>query len=103
MFEICIEDVDSFKIQSIKIYEDDKARYMALLADFVLVHKDIPEVQITAHGGLVMTGCFQFDIRTRDAQDIISRQATIKIEEELVGLMDTLIDFAFRARIGHMY
>jgi len=103
MFEICIEDVNSFKIQSIKLYEDEKTRYMALMVDFVLAHKDIPTVQITAHGGLVMSGCFQFEIRPKDQQDIISKQATIKIEEELVELMDTLLDFAFRARIGHMY
>jgi hypothetical protein len=103
MFEICLEDVNSFKIQSIKLYEDEKTRYMALMADFVLAHKDIPTVQITAHGGLVMSGCFQFDIRVKDEQDIISRPAILKIEDELVELMDTLLDFAFRAKIGHMY
>jgi len=103
MFEICIKDIDSFKIQSIKLYDDDRVRHMALLVDFVLVHKDIPTVQITAHGGLVMSGYFQFDIRAKNQQDIISKQAIIKIEGELIELMDTLMDFAFRARIGHMY
>lgn len=103
MFEICLEDVSSFRIKSIKLYEDDKVRYMVLLAEIVLVHTYIPSVQIVVSGGLLARSGYYFTVRPKDKQDILTAQAVRRIEQILTSLMDEWTEAALSMAIGSMY
>jgi hypothetical protein len=100
MFEICYQDIENFHIKSIVLYEPTDSRCGIVLAvDALMVHKDIPKVQIKATGGLTATGGFDFRIKPENPQDIMSQAAIGVVEMSLIEVMDQLMDFAFRAHI----
>lgn len=99
MFEICINDIRDFTIKSIKLYQDPEIPLMAMVADFVLIHKHIPTIELLAYGGLQYNGCFYWTIAPKNLQDIISAEAQTEIRSMLVELMDDLMDFSFKVHL----